>query len=98
MIVEGVHINGIYIHWKGDFYRVQEVAFDSDTEEAWVIYYRCNKNGLFQSIRELFDDSDMGRVEVIVKQPFCRKLSEFVGKAFVTKTHPVARFKLFKQL
>lgn len=33
-----VKVKGIYKHYKGDFYLVEEIAFDSETTEKLVIY------------------------------------------------------------
>jgi len=98
MIVEGVHINGIYQHYKGDFYRVQEVAFyhEEGADRAIVIYYRCDKNGLFQSIRNGYNEK---LEDIVVDQPFYRGVSDFL-----VHLHPgiqrmsTPRFKFIKQL
>lgn len=39
-------INGIYKHYKGDYYIVEDICFHSETEEKLVIYralYEDNK-------------------------------------------------------
>jgi hypothetical protein len=33
-------INGIYKHFKGDYYLVIDVAYDSETKEEYVVYRR----------------------------------------------------------
>ena len=33
-----IKINGIYRHFKGDYYLVQDVATHSETREKYVIY------------------------------------------------------------
>ena len=33
-------INGIYKHFKGDYYLVQDIANDSETKEKMVVYRR----------------------------------------------------------
>ena len=33
-------INGIYKHFKGDYYLVEDVAYDSETKEEYVVYRR----------------------------------------------------------
>jgi hypothetical protein len=93
MIVEGIHINGIYQHWKrGDFYRVQEVAFDEDTGEARVIYYRCDENGIYQSIRL----SSFGHS---VQQPFSRLVKDFIVQFHPgIEKQPIHIFKYIKTL
>lgn len=40
-----VKINGIYKHFKGDYYIVQDVALDSDTLEECVVYRGLYGNG-----------------------------------------------------
>ena len=33
-----VKVKGIYKHFKGDYYIVEDIAFNSETEEKMVIY------------------------------------------------------------
>lgn len=33
-----IKINGIYKHFKGDCYLVQDIAINSETEEKYVVY------------------------------------------------------------
>ena len=33
-------INGIYKHFKGDYYLVIDIAYDSETKEEYVVYRR----------------------------------------------------------
>lgn len=40
-------IKGIYRHFKGDYYLVEDVATDSETKEQYVIY------------RKLYDDNSL---------------------------------------
>ena len=40
-------IKGIYKHFKGDYYLVEDVATDSETKEQYVIY------------RKLYDDNSL---------------------------------------
>lgn len=38
-------INGIYKHFKGDYYLVQDVATHSETKEKYVVYRRLYGDG-----------------------------------------------------
>ena len=42
-----IKINGIYKHFKGKYYIVEDVAFDSETKEEMVVY------------RRLYDDNSL---------------------------------------
>lgn len=33
-----IKINGIYRHFKGDYYLVQDIAIHSETKEKYVVY------------------------------------------------------------
>ena len=33
-------IKGIYKHFKGDYYLVEDIAYDSETKEKYVVYRR----------------------------------------------------------
>ena len=35
-----IKIKGIYKHFKGDYYLVEDIALDSETEEKYVVYRR----------------------------------------------------------
>ncbi len=95
MIKQGIHINAIYQHFKrGDFYKVIDIANHHNGDNFIVIYHRCDKNGIFKSIRVEIN----GEEEIIV-QPFYRSLDEFteemIGSFGITK---VPRFKFIKEL
>lgn len=40
-----IKINGIYKHFKGDYYLVQDIASDSETKEKMVVYRRLYGEG-----------------------------------------------------
>jgi len=39
-LMREIRINRIYKHFKGDYYLVLDVAFDSETKEEYVVYRR----------------------------------------------------------
>ena len=48
-------IKGIYKHFKGDYYLVEDVAKDSETQEEFVIYRRLYEDcGLWIRPKEMF--------------------------------------------
>lgn len=48
-------IKGIYKHFKGDYYLVEDIARDSETQEEMVIYRRLYENGdLWIRPKEMF--------------------------------------------
>lgn len=106
MLKEGVHINAIYKHYKGEeYYKVINVAFHHETVEPVVIYYRCDINGIYQSLRVIRNTDQ----EFIIAQPFYRNLYEFLeiipgldskvgALVSVERDKSVPRFTLIKQL
>lgn len=40
-----IKIKGIYKHFKGDYYLVEELAKDSETKETMVVYRRLYEEG-----------------------------------------------------
>ncbi len=50
-----VKIHGIYKHFKGNFYIVEDIAFDSETKEEMVVYRRLyDDNSLWVRPKEMF--------------------------------------------
>ena len=48
-------INGIYKHFKGDYYLVEGIALDSETKEEMVVYRRLYDDcGLWVRPKEMF--------------------------------------------
>lgn len=43
--MRGIKIHGIYRHFKGDYYLVEEIAKDCDTLENVVIYRKLYEDG-----------------------------------------------------
>ena len=40
-----IKIKGIYKHFKGDYYLVEDIAYDSETKEKYVVYRRLYGDG-----------------------------------------------------
>ncbi len=75
-------IKGIYKHFKGDYYLVEDVAFDSETKEEVVVYRRLYGDGtLWVRKKEMF----LSEVDHIkypnVKQKYRFELQEIESKA-----------------
>lgn len=48
-------INGIYKHFKGDYYLVEDIAKDSETKQEMVVYRRLYEDGgLWVRPKEMF--------------------------------------------
>ena len=43
--MQELKINGIYKHFKGDYYLVEDIANDSETKEEMVLYRRLYEDG-----------------------------------------------------
>ena len=50
-----IKIKGIYKHFKGDYYLVEDIAKDSETKEEMVVYRRLYEdNSLWVRQKEMF--------------------------------------------
>ncbi len=50
-----LRIHGVYKHFKGNYYIVEDVAFDSETKEEMVVYRRLYGDGsLWVRNKEMF--------------------------------------------
>lgn len=53
--MQELKIKGIYKHFKGDYYLVEDIAKDSETKEEMVVYRRLyGDNGLWIRPKEMF--------------------------------------------
>lgn len=53
--MQELKIKGIYKHFKGDYYLVEDVAKNSETKEEMVVYRRLyDDNGLWIRPKEMF--------------------------------------------
>ena len=50
-----LRMHGVYKHFKGNYYLVEDVAFDSETKEEMVVYRRLYGDGsLWVRNKEMF--------------------------------------------
>lgn len=53
--MQELKIKGIYRHFKGDYYLVEDIAKDSETEQEMVVYRRLyDDGGLWIRPKEMF--------------------------------------------
>ena len=75
-------INGIYKHFKGDYYLVVDVAFDSETKEEMVIYRRLYGDGSLWVTTKAMFLSEVDHLKYPnVKQKYRFELQEIESKA-----------------
>jgi hypothetical protein len=99
MIKEGIHLNSIYQHYKkGDYYKTIDVVYDHETQKPYVIYSKCDINGVYISIRS----SEASSEAPTVKQPFSRSVADFTtiicGLSDCGSDVKAPRFKFIKEL
>jgi hypothetical protein len=98
IVKEEIIIGGIYEHYKGNKYRVLDVAYSHENAD-WpcVIYHKCDDNGIFQSIRQTKNGK-----ETIIDQPFYRPLIDWNNQVKVGIVNDVQqyipRFKFIKKI
>lgn len=53
--MQELKIHGVYKHFKGDYYLVEDIAKDSETKEEMVLYRRLYEDcGLWVRPKEMF--------------------------------------------
>lgn len=74
-------INGIYKHFKGDYYLVVDVAIHSETEEKCVVYRSLYGNGnlWIRPLNSFFSEVDHNKYPN-VKQKYKFELQEISRK------------------
>ena len=77
-----IKIKGIYKHFKGDYYLVEDIAFDSETKEKMVVYRRLYGDGsLWVRPLDMFLSEVDHNKYPNVKQKFRFELQEIESKA-----------------
>jgi hypothetical protein len=94
MIVKGLqgeyYVGGIYKHYKGNYYMIDNVAFLHDSQAIFlIIYHQCDANGIYISIRD-----EQGNPKV--HQPFATHESRWLDMVHNQDHKQVPRFELIK--
>lgn len=75
-------IKGIYKHFKGDYYLVEDVAYDSETKEEYVVYRRLyGDTSLWIRKKEIFLSEVDHEKYPLVKQKYRFELQDIKSVA-----------------
>lgn len=85
--MEQVKIGKVYRHFKGNYYFVEGVALDSETQERMVIYkpiYDRTDSKIWVRREEMFlEKIDINRKDNITKQKYRFELVEELEKDYI---------------
>jgi hypothetical protein len=80
--MEDIKIKGIYRHFKGDYYLVEDLAYDSETKEIMVVYRRLYGDGsLWVRPLKMFLSKTDKKKYPNVKQEYRFELQDIKSKA-----------------
>ncbi len=76
-----LQIHGIYKHFKGDYYLVEDVGIDSETNEECVIYRKLYEDGsLYIRPKKMFLERVDNKKYPDIKQKYRFELQEIKSK------------------
>ncbi len=82
--MQELKIKGVYKHFKGDYYLVEDIAKDSETQKEMVVYRRLYGNGdLWIRPKEMFLSEVDHEKYPNVKQKYrfeLQKIESFAGQ------------------
>ena len=80
--MQELKIKGIYKHFKGDYYLVEDIAKDSETKEEMVVYRRLYEDGsLWVRPKDMFLSEVDHEKYPNVKQKYRMELQEIESVA-----------------
>lgn len=89
-VKNGLILNGLYQHYKGDYYKLIDIGKLHDSQNIFIVFYhKCDKNGVYISIRPSENE--------IIHQPFCTDINRF-NEIVNVSGKLIPRFKFIKSL
>lgn len=87
--MENVHIGKVYRHFKGNYYFVENVAYDSETQERMVVYKplydRADGRSIWVRSERMFLEEIPERLDNITGQKYRFELVNTIDKNYLKK-------------